>query len=151
MIKYINTSSPTSKPMKVCSKCKVEQPIENYSKRSNRPSGIQSWCKTCERESRRKYYKPHEAARRRHKLNDEEYNNLMLSTTCDICETELTKKCIDHDHITGRVRGVLCNNCNTALGLVGDNTETLTKMVEYLTEKHEEELPLRILAPHLWP
>ena len=39
---------------------------------------------------------------------------------------------VDHCHSTNKVRGVLCNNCNTALGLVGDNIDTLHKMIAYL-------------------
>ena len=40
--------------------------------------------------------------------------------------------CADHDHKTGKFRGVLCQNCNNALGRVGDSTETLLRLVEYL-------------------
>ena len=39
---------------------------------------------------------------------------------------------VDHCHSTNKIRGVLCNNCNTALGLVGDNISTLQSMIEYL-------------------
>ena len=39
---------------------------------------------------------------------------------------------VDHDHVTGKVRGLLCNNCNTMLGQAKDNIETLTKSIEYL-------------------
>lgn len=39
---------------------------------------------------------------------------------------------IDHDHVTGKVRKLLCHRCNTALGLVGDSIEVLKKMIEYL-------------------
>ena len=117
---------------KTCSRCKVEKPIDRYSKRSDRPSGVQSKCKDCEREVRVKYYKPHHDTRRKLKISDELYEQLMNNTNCNICNVKLTKKCIDHDHKTMQVRGVLCNNCNTALGLVGDNIQTLKTMVEYL-------------------
>ena len=41
---------------------------------------------------------------------------------------------VDHCHTTGKVRKLLCHNCNTALGLVGDNTHILQSMIEYLQE-----------------
>ena len=40
--------------------------------------------------------------------------------------------CVDHDHITKQVRGVLCHNCNVSLGLVGDSVTTLASMIQYL-------------------
>lgn len=39
---------------------------------------------------------------------------------------------VDHCHTTGTVRGLLCHNCNRALGLMQDNTETLKSAVRYL-------------------
>lgn len=44
--------------------------------------------------------------------------------------------CVDHDHGTGRVRGLLCNSCNVALGIIKDSTQTLIRMIEYL-EQHK--------------
>jgi hypothetical protein len=40
---------------------------------------------------------------------------------------------VDHDHVTGHVRGLLCHKCNVALGLVGDDVAQLAKLTEYLT------------------
>jgi hypothetical protein len=39
---------------------------------------------------------------------------------------------LDHNHNTKKLRGILCGNCNAAIGLVGENTDTLAKLVEYL-------------------
>jgi len=41
---------------------------------------------------------------------------------------------VDHCHKTGKVRGLLCNRCNSAMGLVDDNTNTLNAMIKYLSE-----------------
>jgi hypothetical protein len=40
--------------------------------------------------------------------------------------------CLDHDHATGKFRGILCFHCNTVLGKVKDSTETLQNMISYL-------------------
>lgn len=43
-----------------------------------------------------------------------------------------TTSCIDHDHLTGKIRGLLCHRCNTALGHVSDSIETLQALIDYL-------------------
>jgi len=50
---------------------------------------------------------------------------------CEICGSN-KKICFDHDHETGKFRGWICGRCNTALGLVDDNTEVLEKMIKYI-------------------
>ena len=70
--------------------------------------------------------------RRKFSLTEDQYDDLMKNEKCQICNVELIKKCIDHCHTTNKIRGVLCNNCNTALGLVGDNIATIESMIKYL-------------------
>lgn len=41
---------------------------------------------------------------------------------------------IDHDHTTGKIRGVLCSNCNMGLGMFKDKKELLMKAISYLNE-----------------
>ena len=121
--------------MKTCSKCNKEHPIEMFSKRTYASGKVssQSKCKNCERSVRSKYYKPHEYMRRRFKLTEERYAELMDVEICELCGGGFDgKKCIDHSHKTEKIRGVLCNKCNTALGLVGDNVETLSRMIDYI-------------------
>jgi hypothetical protein len=57
---------------------------------------------------------------------------------CESCgTTDPGKKdwCVDHDHKTGRFRGILCNRCNVALGMVRDNPTVLLALVQYLSQK----------------
>ena len=124
--------------MKICNDCKIFLPDTDFYKRtfSSGNVGLQPRCKKCATKNRRQYYKPHEFMRRKFKLTEDQYNDLMINENCQICNVELTKKCIDHCHSTNKVRGVLCNNCNTALGLVGDNISVLEKMIKYL-QKHQ--------------
>jgi len=66
----------------------------------------------------------------------DEFDAMMLDqdSKCYIClgDNGLIALCIDHDHKTGKVRGLLCNRCNRGLGLFQDNPELLFKAVDYL-------------------
>jgi len=57
---------------------------------------------------------------------------------CYICGTHETNNgsrlAIDHDHISGKIRKLLCRQCNTALGNVKENVEVLKKMINYIEE-----------------
>ena len=76
---------------------------------------------------------------RNYNISFEQYDAMLVSQDyrCLVCRNSFTKTkggqaCVDHDHITGRVRGVLCFNCNTVLGKVKDNTDTLRRAIQYL-------------------
>jgi len=47
-----------------------------------------------------------------------------------------TAACLDHDHKTGVVRGLLCSKCNTGIGMLGDSIEGLRKALEYLEKSY---------------
>jgi len=62
---------------------------------------------------------------------------------CAICRTTEfmgpgKRPCIDHDHTTGKVRGILCQRCNTALGLFNDDIERLEAALKYVKEWNNE-------------
>jgi hypothetical protein len=73
-----------------------------------------------------------------------EYDNLHKSQDglCAICGKQETKKnittgetvplSVDHDHVSGKIRGLLCNHCNHAIGNLKDNPELLRKAADYL-------------------
>lgn len=65
---------------------------------------------------------------------------------CEICSGPpdikmhgITRLAIDHDHKTGAVRGLLCNNCNVGIGLIGDTEEHLLAAIEYLRRHASKE------------
>lgn len=58
-----------------------------------------------------------------------------IDTKCEICERELGGKgFLDHDHATGVIRGVLCRECNTAIGMFSDNVNHLIRAINYLSK-----------------
>ena len=77
--------------------------------------------------------------RRAYGISIEEYERLFTSQRgrCAICgcRPDTRPLEVDHDHKTGRIRGLLCRECNLALGKLGDNVKTLKKAVEYMLAK----------------
>lgn len=55
---------------------------------------------------------------------------------CYICHSEPTRTrlSVDHNHQTSKVRKLLCDKCNMAMGLVNESPETLQRMIDYLRE-----------------
>ena len=76
--------------------------------------------------------------RQKYGLTEEAYEALLEAHDyqCAICfGTEVL--CVDHDHETGKVRGILCSRCNSGIGMLRDSLLLVQKASEYL-EKHIE-------------
>jgi len=100
------------------------------------------------RENQRKYYKNDKKKYREKRLKYlfgitlKEYDKMLKeqNSRCVICGTKKVGRNqynnrslgVDHDHKTGKIRGLLCNNCNTTLGFLKDNPLILIKAVKYL-------------------
>lgn len=56
---------------------------------------------------------------------------------CAICSIDVAESeaCIDHDHKTGEIRGLLCTRCNTGLGFFGDDFSVLMNAARYLNKE----------------
>lgn len=71
-------------------------------------------------------------------LSLEQYTILFnkQSGLCKICNRHQSvlksKLCIDHDHVTNQIRGLLCKRCNSVLGLMEDNSKILLASANYL-------------------
>lgn len=57
---------------------------------------------------------------------------------CELCGMAHKKIVFDHDHISMKFRGWICDPCNIVLGSVKENIETLKKMTQYL-EKYQQD------------
>ena len=87
------------------------------------------------------YHKFPELVRKRrmmiaYKITADEYDKLNLIQRCQSCgryKKDFKKGLvIDHCHKSGKVRGILCNNCNTTLGLLNNNVVFLKNLINYL-------------------
>lgn len=69
-------------------------------------------------------------------LTIDQFDEMMLNQggMCAICDRERNLH-IDHDHITGKVRSLLCMPCNQAIGALQDSAERMLKAAEYI-KKH---------------
>lgn len=121
-----------------CNSCENWLSYEAFNKDKNSRYGIQSKCRACRPkesvEQKRKY-----RLKRQYGITLEEYTALLEAQNgvCAICGTSNPPGShgilvVDHDHETGGVRGLLCCNCNTGLGMFGDDPERLTQASRYL-------------------
>lgn len=80
----------------------------------------------------------HRNLRFEHGISLEQYNELFSSQNglCKGCYRHQSSLkmafAVDHNHKTGKIRGLLCGPCNTALGLLKDSPETLQRLIDYL-------------------
>ena len=74
-------------------------------------------------------------------INMSEYNAMkaMQGEACAICGDREAKLYVDHCHDTGKIRGLLCQHCNTGLGAFKDDTEAMQQAIGYVT--HAEYAP----------
>ena len=93
---------------------------------------------------RRKVYQRHSDLRKSYGIEPEEYDALLTQQdgVCAICGLPERAKgknylAVDHCHVTGRIRGLLCSNCNHGIGHLKDNRDLLLAAIKYL-EVHNE-------------
>jgi hypothetical protein len=100
-------------------------------------------CKTCHAKKVRETYRSDRAKylRRIHERKIVRYDPLIMQEAktnhdgkCKICRIVPKTIYVDHDHISGRFRGFLCNRCNLTLGLMNDNPRRLRRAAHYLEE-----------------
>jgi hypothetical protein len=146
---------------KVCKKCKIRKGISEFYKNKTTSDGLTYSCKAClsiEREPYRKIYyqknkeklikiskdwgTSHKDRRmnsnlKRYGITVEQYNQMFVDQDgkCSICNNTNTvgkNLGVDHNHETGKVRGLLCHKCNIGLGHFDDNIGKLLKAINYL-------------------
>ena len=137
--------------MKYCSACGITLPEESFYSSKGK---LSCYCKICwkervskkapkrTKEKRKDYY-----LKAKYNTSWEEFSNLFTKQhgKCCICNKDLSVfaetsdysnvACVDHNHTTGKIRGLLCNHCNTAIGLLKEDPELFKQAISYLLER----------------
>jgi len=137
---------------KVCGKCTELKPATQFTVNYNQPDTLSPHCKECVLDGRTS--KSREQQRRSrlkiaHGMTLEQFDAILKvqGGTCDICRGtnwgggaggKWSNPVVDHCHEKGHIRGLLCSNCNTGLGMFGDSPVNLGDAVLYLLDKGAE-------------
>lgn len=132
--------------MRRCTKCRVKQPVSEFYLNRGKPVTV---CKTCTKERTNTYYHANrdDYTERRHWIRvakeygvDREWFEATVKEQrgrCAICREKLELHDrrmvhIDHNHVTGKVRGILCCHCNRGLGGFRDSIKFMIRAIGYL-------------------
>jgi len=129
---------------KMCPKCGIVKPLSEFGIANNRGDGRKVYCKMCRKQEdndpefrrargRRYVYKGYG-------ITEAEYDALVLAQDglCAICHRPNLKGrrlYVDHCHRSGIVRGLLCQLCNSMLGMIDDDVDVLVSAISYLRER----------------
>ena len=131
--------------MKKCARCGKVKSLDKFHKRARSKDGRASWCKKCIKEYRKGYYNKSNYRRtflkRKYGITLAEYDEMLeiQSGGCAICgktpKEEGKHLAVDHNHETGNIRGLLCEDCNRAIGMLGEKPQRLRAATLYLEQE----------------
>ena len=114
---------------KICSSCKQQCEVSLFHRNAKSPDLLDNRCAPCKADQKRLAL---------YDLTATEYKRMlfMQNSECAVCRRGLPELdqglVVDHDHDTGAVRGLICQDCNRALGFVRDDVYVLKRAIEYL-------------------
>lgn len=130
---------------KKCRICQIEKPLERFQFRKDKQI-FRTECKNCQ--TKQSNLRPsaiqwRKKNKQRHKKYDlkrfygmslEQFENMKKAQNnkCLICCKVFKSPHVDHCHVTGKIRGLLCNLCNVGLGAFKDNLVSLQNAINYL-------------------
>ena len=127
-----------------CNRCERLLPREAFNRDTTNKDGLNSHCRDCNSATKRAAYTPAAALRfserhrqRTYSLSPDAFDAMVAAqqNRCAICDRDMgggRQRHIDHCHDTGRVRALLCRQCNSALGYAEDSPERLRAMADYI-------------------
>lgn len=124
---------------KRCPSCGETKPVSEFPRNRATGDGLATYCKPCHnaiaREGKERLYGGERQflLRLRYGIGEAEFREIIdgQGGRCPVCRTRPPEH-VDHDHETGRVRGILCFACNGALGQFEENVQWLARALAYL-------------------
>ena len=131
----------------ICPDCGLEKPPEDFPRNRRTKSGRGVYCKACHNVRNRTTIKRlhgngrHYHLKQRYGIGAAEVDELVdrQGGLCAICRKGSATQ-VDHDHTTSRVRGILCLECNAAIGAFKDSVRVIYRAIDYLDPIPIEEL-----------
>lgn len=141
--------------IKICARCKQKKSINDFDKNKRASDGLTHNCKKCvllfsqspnsrarqkrNREKNKEKSKIY-LLKRKFNIRIEDYLNLLelQGGVCMLCaklNTNGKMLAVDHNHKTGKIRGLLCSKCNVGLGQFNDDINVLTRAIQYLSSR----------------
>lgn len=135
---------------KTCTKCGETKQLEDFYQQPDCKDGRQGSCKACDNVRTKAWKAAHPESERAtnrkrylrvtYGITPEQYDDLLEAQRgrCACCGTDepggrrRNTFHVDHDHKTGRVRGLLCHSCNIGIGALGDTLEGVERAAAYL-------------------
>ncbi len=131
--------------MKYCKKCGTTKPLFEFYKNKASKDNLTINCKECCKTAEKDYHRrnPTKKINRNRKgmitklgipLTVAEHNQMIIEqdNKCAICKNEMQKPCVDHNHSTKVIRKLLCQHCNSLLGMAKENVQILENAIEYI-------------------
>lgn len=137
--------------VRTCISCGQEKSTDHFTWKEKSKSGIRNRCDECSRARDRERYRRQIKQRKEsskwavlkwnHGLTKQQWHAILetQSYRCAICSSgfvidvkSMFNPCVDHDHATKRIRGLLCRRCNQGLGLLQDSSFVASSAAEYL-------------------
>lgn len=116
--------------MKTCFKCNVLKSLDEFYVKDRHTDRLDGMCKACRLIFNREH---------KYGITDAEFWTLYNKQDgkCGICKRRMYSKrykvfCVDHVHATGEIRGLLCHNCNRALGMFRDCPTALRRAARWV-------------------
>ena len=126
--------------VKTCTKCNVSKDFSLFYKQHDAKHGLTPNCKECVNKIRKQWRLDNPDKVKENRVQhaygisytDVKTMHKEQHGRCLICEDKPKNLVIDHCHSTGKVRGLLCSECNLMLGKARDRTKTLENAIKYL-------------------